>query len=107
MPTDPVIRLEKTRQCLHADDVNLSDSTFENVKLTQAVFHNVNLSDTTIDDANLSRLKISRANLNGATIVNSLTDGMTINGISVADLLAAYRAAHPTIEFPADSDCHN
>jgi hypothetical protein len=39
------------------------------------------------------RIEASDANLTGASITDSQTEGMTINGISLADLMAAYRAA--------------
>ena len=55
-------------------------------------FTDVNLAGATIHDANLSGLRISQADLSGACIIESLTDGMTINGIALADLLAAYEA---------------
>ena len=41
---------------------------------------------------NLSGLKIDRANLAGALIVNSRLDGMTIDGIEVTELMAAWEA---------------
>jgi uncharacterized protein YjbI with pentapeptide repeats len=43
-----------------------------------------------VNDVNLSGLKITKANLQGACISESRLDGMKINGILVAGLLAAY-----------------
>ncbi len=93
MPTDQTLKLDHSTQRIEATDTNLSGSTFTDVNLTDAAFTDVNLSNTTISDANLSGLQIRNANLRNASIADSLTDGMTINGIPVTDLLAAYRAS--------------
>jgi uncharacterized protein YjbI with pentapeptide repeats len=105
MNTESSLSLKSVKQRIDAADADMSGSTFKGVSLANATFQDVNLSQATIHDANLSGghvqdvnlsgLRISNANLSGASIVDSLTDGMTINGIAVADLLAAYRAAHP------------
>ena len=89
----PPIKLERVRQRLEATDADLSESTFNDVKLSGAVFNDVNLTGATIQNANLANLRIRDADLRGASIVDSQTDGMMINGIPVADLLAAYRVA--------------
>src|SRR5262245_27354358 len=83
------------------DDVNLSGCTYENVNMSGGTYHNINLSGCSFDDVNmsgwrvhhvnLSGLRIDRANLAGASIVNSRLDGMTINGIEVSELLAAWQ----------------
>lgn len=73
-------------------DVNLSGSTFKNVHFAGAEFEDANLSGWSVRNANFSKLEISNADLRGATIVDSLTQGMTIDGIAVAELMAAYRA---------------
>jgi uncharacterized protein YjbI with pentapeptide repeats len=87
------------------DDVNMSGSVIGNVNLAGCSFKQVNMSGAAIEDANLSGwkvhdvnfsgLKIMQANLQGASIKDSRLDGMTINGILVTDLLAAYQAAQP------------
>jgi uncharacterized protein YjbI with pentapeptide repeats len=46
-----------------------------------------------LDDVNLAGLKIVKANLAGASISQGRMEGMTIEGILVSDLLAAYRAS--------------
>jgi uncharacterized protein YjbI with pentapeptide repeats len=90
-------RIEAT-QCNFADstfhDVNLANATFDDVNLSKSQFSNVNLSNIQVRNANMSGVKIQDADLRGASIAHCLTDGMTIGGISVADLLAAYRAAN-------------
>jgi uncharacterized protein YjbI with pentapeptide repeats len=105
MDTNQTIKLERIKQRVEAanadisgsafTDVNLSGATFNNVNLSAAAFNDVNLAGATINDAKLSGLRISQADLRGAAIVESLTDGMTINGIAVEDLFAAYESAHP------------
>lgn len=104
-PPDCIVRirmkLERTTQCLEATkadlsgssftDVNLANASFNDVNLTNASFNDVNLSGAVIHNVNLSNLRISQVNLRGVSIVESHTEGMTINGIPVTDLLAAYR----------------
>jgi hypothetical protein len=87
------------------DDVNMAGSTVGNVNLAGCNFSNVNLSGAVFDDCNLSGwkihnvnlagLKIVKANLAGASITQGRMEGMTIEGILVSDLLAAYRAGKP------------
>jgi hypothetical protein len=43
----------------------------------------------------LAGLKIVKANLAGASIMQDRMEGMTIDGILVSDLMAAYRAGRP------------
>ena len=79
-------------------DVNLSGSTFKNVNFAGAEFEDVNLSGWSVRNANFSRLEITNADLRGTMIVDSLTQGMTIDGIPVAELMAAYRALTAKLE---------
>ena len=65
------------------------------VSLAGAAIDDANMSGWRVNNANLSGLRITRANLSGASIAESQTAGMTIDGIQLADLMAAYRAAHP------------
>jgi uncharacterized protein YjbI with pentapeptide repeats len=106
MEAEQTLRIEHEKQRIeaaHADlsgstftDVNLAESTFENVKLSGTNICDVNLSESSIECANLSGLRIHQANLRGASIADSHTESMTIDGIPVAALLAAYRSAHPS-----------
>jgi uncharacterized protein YjbI with pentapeptide repeats len=89
------IKLDRMKQRVEATDTDMSGSTFTDVNLSGAKLNDVNLTGAIIDDANLSGLRISNANLTGVSIVESLTEGMTIDGIAVSDLMATYRAAHP------------
>lgn len=72
-------------------DVDLSGATFRNVNFAGASFEGANLSGWALRNANLSGVRISHADLRGVSIADSLTAGMTIDGIAVTDLLAAYR----------------
>ena len=74
------------------DDVNLSGSSYENVNMSGGTFDDLNMSGWRVHHVNLSGLKIDRANLAGASIVNSRLDGMTIDGIEVTELMAAWKA---------------
>jgi uncharacterized protein YjbI with pentapeptide repeats len=73
-------------------DVNLSGASFKNVNFAGALFEDANLSGWCVRNANFAGLKINNADLRGASIVDSLTAGMTIDGIAVTDLMAAYKA---------------
>src|SRR5215813_10667863 len=108
-----IMKLRRVKECLNVhdsdisgsvyDDVNMSGSTVGNVNLAGCSFKNVNMSGATFEDANLSGwkvndvnlagLKIVKANLAGASISQGRMEGMTIEGILVSDLLAAYRAS--------------
>src|SRR5947209_20280559 len=110
-----IMKLHRVKECLNVhdcdisgsvyDDVNMSGSTVGNVNLAGCSFKNVNMSGATFEDANLSGwkvsdvnlagLKIVKANLAGASISQGRMEGMTIEGILVSDLLAAYRATQP------------
>jgi uncharacterized protein YjbI with pentapeptide repeats len=103
METEQTIKLQRTKQRVEATDTDMSGSTFTDVNLSGATFNDSNLAGTTIKDANLSGwcvqnvnlsgLRINNANLTDASIVESSTAGMTIDGITVADLMTTYRAA--------------
>jgi uncharacterized protein YjbI with pentapeptide repeats len=73
-------------------DVNLSGATFKNVNFAGAQFEDANLAGWSVRNVNLAGLKMNNADLRGASIVDSLTSGMTIDGIELAELLAAHRA---------------
>ena len=61
-------------------DVCLGGSKFDDVNLGNATFHNINLKGARFDDVNFSH----------AAIINANLEGMTINGILVTEMLAAY-----------------
>lgn len=91
---ESVLKLEKTTQKLEAIDANLSGSTFTDVNLANAAFKDVNLAGMTVQNANLAGLRIRDADLRNASLENILATGMTIEGIPVDHLLAAYRAVN-------------
>jgi hypothetical protein len=95
MGTEQTIKLERMQQRVEATDTDMSASTFTDVSLSSAKLNDVNLTGATIDDANLTGLRISNTNLTGASVIEGMTQGMTIAGIAVSDLMTAYRAAHP------------
>ncbi len=99
------MELTATRQRLVASDADLSGSSFTNVNLSGAFFNDVNLAAATFTDANMAGThiqnvtlrgsRISDANLAEIAIEQCALEGMTIDGISVANMMAAYRVAHP------------
>jgi hypothetical protein len=96
MAPQQAIKLEGAKQRLEAEDADMSGSTFTDVNLARSAFDNVNLTASTIHDANLSTVRISQANLSTASIDDCNTENMRIDGILVADLLAAYRETRLT-----------
>ena len=101
------------------ENVCLTKTEFNNVNLAQAAFHNIDLSDITITAAQLGGatfkhiglppgspgkqrpLKFEGADLNestfadcdlsGVKINNCNLHGMTIDGLLITDLIAAYK----------------
>lgn len=82
MPIAEHLPLIRTRRQLDVNDADLSGSSFVNVKLANATFDDINFSHTSIHNANLSHVSIA----------GSCTVGMTVDGVLVSDLQAAYRA---------------
>ena len=89
-------RLEATQSCLSGStctDVNLSSSSFDDVNSSGPTIRNANLAGWRVQDVNFAGSQVRSADLRGPSIVDCLTEGMTIDGVAVADLIAAYRAA--------------
>ena len=100
-------------------DVNLSDAVFDDVNMSRVRFHNINLSDIdvsavqmggahfkhfglppgsrgkqrpiTFEEGDLAGSTIARCDLSNLRIEECQLEGMTIDGIAVTELLAAYR----------------
>jgi uncharacterized protein YjbI with pentapeptide repeats len=102
MDAEDTIMLSGTKRLVQAEDADLSGSSFTDVDLSRATFNDVNFAGARFQDANLSGwsvrnanfsgLRISKADLRGASFVDCLTAGMTIEGIAVNELMAAYWA---------------
>jgi RNA polymerase sigma-70 factor (ECF subfamily) len=102
-------------------DVNLADSTFENVNLSKVRMHDINLSDldlsaaqiggasfrhigpppnqdgkqerqrpVTFEEMMLCDSTFRNVDLSNVKIIDCDMRGMTINGVLVTDLIAAY-----------------
>lgn len=63
---------------------DLAGASFENLTLKKARFDNINLADARFDDINFAGAEITR---------NCNFKGMTIAGVGIEDLFAAYRAS--------------
>jgi uncharacterized protein YjbI with pentapeptide repeats len=90
--------IEARKCCLTGSkflDVNLGGTVFDDVNLAGARIKNVNLSDCRAEDVNFTGLQIRSADLRGASIAHCLTEGMTIDGVAVSEMMAAYRKANP------------
>ena len=75
------------------DDIN-SGSDFRNINMSGCSFDDLNMSGWRVHNANLSGLQVEKANLAGASFVDARLEGATIEGVSVTDLLAYWRAGH-------------
>ena len=87
-------RLEVRTCCLAGSsfvDVNLSKASFDDINFSGAEIQNANMSDWMVQDANLKGLKIRNSDLREAAISHCLTEGMTVDGIAVSEMMAAYR----------------
>ncbi len=83
------MKIQKAAQHIDARNADLNGSDFVDVSLSGTRFEDVNLQEAVFSDVNLSGVKITDANL----------ADMTIDGVDVQMLFAAYRAMK---ENPAD-----
>jgi uncharacterized protein YjbI with pentapeptide repeats len=67
--------------------------TTTNINLSGASIDDANMSGWCVNSVNLSGLRLTKANLAGVSIGDSRNDGMTIDGIPVTAMIAAYKAA--------------
>ena len=98
----PPLVLTNAARSIHATDADLSGSRFVDVRLGQltvrnadlsgAVFENVTMAGAHLTDIDLGGLQLSKADLRGATLTDCALDGMTIDGVAVSAMMAAYRA---------------
>ena len=86
------MKLHGVKECLDANDANLSGSSFVNVNLSGARIHNANCSGLSIDDVNLSGTRLTNANLSGMAFSVCQFHGATIDGIPITDLLRVYHS---------------
>ena len=75
----------------HVDDADLSQSKFYNANLPNAVFDEVNLQSPSFDNVALTDARLRNVCLTNVWISEAKLDGMTIDGILVTELIAAYR----------------
>jgi uncharacterized protein YjbI with pentapeptide repeats len=75
------------------DDVNMSGCTLHNINLLGASIDDANMSGWRVNSVNLSGLRLTKANLADVSIGDSRYEGMTIEGIPVTAMIAAYKAA--------------
>jgi uncharacterized protein YjbI with pentapeptide repeats len=97
------MKLHEAKERLDVSKSDLSGSVFDDVNMSGCTLHNINLSGASVDDANMSGwrvnnvnfsgLRLTTANLAGAAISHCRYDGMTIEGIPVTAMIAAYKAA--------------
>lgn len=73
-------------------DTNLSNSTFDNANLASANIHGSNVSNLQVTDCNMSNSVFREVNLSNARIEDAVIAGLTIDGILVSDMMAAYLA---------------
>jgi uncharacterized protein YjbI with pentapeptide repeats len=87
------MKLDKVVDRLDVNASCLSGSVFNDVNISGASFENANMAGCTVNNANLAGLRVTNADLSGVTISKCRNVGnMLIDGVTVADLLAAYEA---------------
>jgi uncharacterized protein YjbI with pentapeptide repeats len=96
------IPLKRCAYVLQAEDANLEHSTFEDVALPAASFTLVKMDKSLFSQVSLADVAFNRVRLDNATFENahftnvdirsSTYEGMRIEGIPVADMLAAWHA---------------
>jgi uncharacterized protein YjbI with pentapeptide repeats len=89
----PPLIVTNALQAIDATHADLSGSQFQDVRLRDVVVRNADLSRAVFEDVNLSGLRVTNANLRGAVLTDCAVEGMTIEGVAVSDMMAAYRAA--------------
>ncbi len=76
------------------NNVDMSGSTFECVNLSGCTFKNVSLAKCDFHDLTFGHAIITGSCFDGCEIPHGNIDGLKIAGISVADLLEAYKKVH-------------
>ena len=59
--------------------------------LSRSVFRDVRLDDTVFDDVSFARAKFSNIDFSNAVLLDCNLSGLTIDGVALSDLWAAYR----------------
>ena len=88
-----MLALQDTTRTIVAVGADLSGSTFSDVALRKAVFRDVDLSNAVIENVKMAGTRISEADLSGCAIAGCRLDAMTIDGVAVSELFAAWRTA--------------
>lgn len=71
------------------DNVNLSGATFNNINLSGAAFTDANMKNTTYGGLTMQGAKFGCVDLRDVQIANCNIEGMTVDGISIAELIEA------------------
>ncbi|MBB1488476.1 pentapeptide repeat-containing protein [Oceanospirillum sediminis] len=74
------------------ENVNISGSDFDDVNMADSRFNNTNLSGTTFNNINMENVIFDDVYMGCVEIRNSTLQQMTINGIPVDELIAAWEA---------------
>ena len=77
------------------EHMSLAGTAFRDVNLRGAEFDDVCLADSTFNNINLSSTRFTAINMKDVSIKYAAMDGMTIDGILVSDLFAAYEQLNP------------
>jgi uncharacterized protein YjbI with pentapeptide repeats len=74
-----------------ANEANLACSTFEDVRLSESTFKQVTFQDAKFEDVIFDGCTLRRVSLANVNIAEAHYEGMTIEGISVKEMLELYR----------------
>jgi uncharacterized protein YjbI with pentapeptide repeats len=73
-------------------NVGMSRVRFDDACMEDASFTNINMQRATIHYVNLKGARITNCHLVGVAVEGGEIEGMTIDGVLVTDMLAAYRS---------------
>ena len=90
------MNIQGVRQSIVADDADMSGSSFTRVSLARSTFTDMKMSDCALTNVNLRGVTIENADLAHVAIADCAIEGMTFDGVSVSEMMAAYRARNPT-----------
>jgi catechol 2,3-dioxygenase-like lactoylglutathione lyase family enzyme len=86
------VKIDNARDILRVSNADISGSEFSNAKLAGTSFENIDMARCRLNDVNLSGTAITDVNLTDVSISQANMFGMTIDGVLVTDMVAAYRA---------------
>ena len=92
------LNLVDTVYKMHASDCDFSSSQFEDINLSDSKVTEASYAGSQFTEVMFDRSQFFNTSWVDVSISNSRYDGMTIEGISVPELLALYRKYHLLVQ---------